>query len=96
MVKVRVYQIDQQGRVNLELVSGGSGTGTSTMDTSGGDSRPPRRFDRGGSRGGGGHRGSSYARSESRTYNRPTEQPTENADPNAAAPAPRKPRIEIE
>lgn len=96
MVKVRVYQIDQQGRVNLELVSGGSGTGTSTMDSSGGgDSRPPRRFDRGSSRGGGGHRGSSYARSESRTYNRPTEQPRENSDPNAA-PTTRKPRIEIE
>lgn len=99
MVKVRVYQIDQQGRVNLELVSGGTGTGTSTMDSSEGGQgggRPPRRFDRGGSRGGsrGGYGGGSSSRGGSSHHSRPVERPQENADPNFA-PA-RKPRIEIE
>ncbi|MGB5034306.1 MAG: S1 RNA-binding domain-containing protein, partial [Microgenomates group bacterium] len=99
MVKVRVYQIDQQGRVNLELVSGGTGTGTSTMDSSEGGQgggRPPRRFDRGGSRGGsrGGYGGGSSSRGGSSHHSRPAERPQENADPNFA-PA-RKPRIEIE
>ncbi len=98
-VRVRVYQIDQQGRVNLELLSGGSGTGESTMDFSEeqGSDRPPKRFDRGGGRGGSrgampaGRQG--FGRSHGRGHGHSHGDRDQRGPSQGAS---RRPRIEIE